>query len=575
MQPIILRADQQYIKECIYSDWNVSIKNVLAVKPTGSGKSIVISDIVLDGYLLGMRQAVIAHRNELVSQMSVHLARRGIPHRIISSKKTVKKITNKHRKLFGQSFVNPSAETAVIGVDTLVARKDELKEWCSQVDRWVIDEAHHVIGGVKIDQDGSPLKDKDGNPVWNTDANKWGKAVHMFPNAQGLGVTATPLRADGKGLGRDYDGVFDTMHVGLEMRALIEMGALSDYEIVCPTSDLTQFIEQEKVSKDGDWSVATRKKAAKKSRIVGDAVKAYCQYSYMKQAIVFATDVETAGDIASKFQAVGIRAAAVSAKTDQTVRDKYVEDFEAGKLQILINVDLFDEGFDVPACEVVIMARPTASFGKYKQMVGRGLRASQGKTYGLIIDLVSNVVRHGLPDKVVQWTLARRDKRGAQMKDPNDIDLTVCKSCTKPYEPFNRYCPYCGRYPPLPEPRERSIEMVDGDLSLLDRAKLEEMRKATAIESPGSVGNRVRYAVGAAAGKRHMDLQLLKIAQHDRLKEAIAQWAAVERTKGFEDYQIEKKFYLTTGVDVLTALDGSKSRQDFETLADRVEGWYL
>ena len=547
---IILRHDQQVLKSDVMNDWNRGAQNVLAVLSTGGGKSIIASDIVLDGFHMNKQQAVVAHRNELVGQMSIHIANRGIQHRIVGSAKTVTQITRQHRKKFGRSFVNPSARTAVVGVDTLVARTDELKQWAAQTDQWIIDEAHHVLR-----------------------ANKWGKAVELFPNARGLGITATPMRADGQGLGRQFEGVFDSMCVGLEMRPLIALGALADFEIVCPTSDID--VDSEEVGTSGDWSNVKLRAAAKKSHITGDAVNAYCQYSYGKQAICFATDVETAGEIAAKFNAAGIRAASLSAKTDENVREKYVDEFKDGRLQVLVNVDLFDEGFDVPACEVVIMARPTMSLGKYRQMVGRALRAMPGKRFGLIIDLVSNVMRHNLPDRVIPWTLSRRDKRGKQEADPDEIPLTVCKHCTKPFERFLTVCPHCGLAPPLPEPAGRTVAHVDGDLVLLDKATLDRMRAATVIESPGDIGRRVGAVVGRFAGVGVSNRQIEKIQAQTDLKDAIAQWAGIERHRGFSDSEIHKRFYLTLGVDVLTALAGSQTRQDFETLTAKVKGWYL
>lgn len=546
---IILREDQRQLKQSTIQDWNHGARNVLAVLSTGGGKSIIMSDIILDGARENKQQVVIAHRNELVSQMSAHVARRGIPHRIIGSTATVAQITRQHRALFGRSFVNPSAQTAVAGVDTILARKDKLAGWLQQTDRWFGDEAHHFLA-----------------------VNKWGKAVELMPHAQGLGVTATPLRADGQGLGREFDGVFDSMNVGMEMRQLIGIGALADFEIVCPKSDLE--VDPAEVSKSGDWSNQKLRKAAKKSHIIGDVVQAYCRYAYGKQAILFATDVETAGEIADNFNQHQIRAASLSAKTPFAVREKFINEFKSGKLQVLINVDLFDEGFDVPACQVVIMARPTASLGKYRQMVGRALRTAEGKEFGLIIDHVSNVVRHGLPDKYIAWTLARRDKRGKQEIDPDEVKLTVCNYCTKPYERFYCACPYCGKEPPLPEPSSRSIDMVDGDLILLDRAKLEEMRRATQLENPADIGARVAGAAGDFAGRGAVNRQMEKIEAHQRLKDAIAQWAGIQRHKGFDDRQIHKKFFLATGVDVLTALDGSRSRQEFETMAETIEKWW-
>lgn len=571
---IVLRQDQLTLKLSINKYWNDGISNVLAVLPTGGGKSIIVSDIVLDLYNLHQNVAVIAHRNELVSQMSAHLARRGIFHKIIASSTTIRQVTKQHRKEFGKSFINPSSRTAVVGVDTLIAREDSLRDWASQVNYWIIDEAHHCVGGKVLDANGNPVLDDKGCLIYNTSPNKWGKAVAMFIRAKGLGVTATPCRADGKGLGRDYDGLFDVMTVGVSMRHLIAINALADYEIVCPTSDLQ--IDDEEVSKDGDWSSNKLKKAAKNSHIVGDVILTYCGYAYWRQTIIFATDVETSNDIAKKFNDAKIPAASLSAETNPVVREKYIEEFKTGKIRVLINVDLFDEGFDVPACDVVIMARPTASLGKYRQMVGRALRYMPNKV-ALIIDMVSNVARHGLPDKYIEWTLARRDKRKSE-KDPNEIEWTNCLNkelpCLKPFEKFRTCCPYCGWVRPLPEPMVRTIKMVDGDLTLLSREKLAEMRAAMEMESPGSVQERVALAAGEFAARGALNKQLEKFAARDRLEAAIKQWAGIERYNGFTDGEIQKKFYLTLGIDVLTAMDGSQTRQQFEDLAIKVEKWY-
>lgn len=549
-QEIILHGYQQYLKSGIYHDWDAGNKNVLGVLPTGGGKSVIVSDIVLDGAKIGMTQAVIAHRNELVSQMSMHIANRGIPHRIVGPNSTIAQITRQHRKIHGQSFVNPSARTAVVGVDTLMARRDDLKDWAAQIERWIIDEGHHV-----------------------TKKNKWGYATEMFYRAQGLGVTATPVRADGQGLGRHHDGVFDSMVLGPSMRELITLGNLSDYEIVCPTSDLE--LHEEDIGASGDYTPKKLRAAAEKSRIVGDVVASYCRFAFGKKAICFATDVATAGKIAANFNAVGIRAASLSAETPTDIREKFTNEFKNGKLTVLVNVDLFGEGFDVPACEVVIMARPTASLGLYLQMIGRGLRVFMGKYYGLIIDHVSNVTRHGLPDKQRLWTLDRRDKRGKQEKDPEDIPLITCKSCTRPYERFRPACKWCGFVPPLPPPRERTIDMVDGDLMLLDRAKLEQMRQNMQLEAPADIAMRIGEKHGAIAGKGLMNRQIEKIGAQRELSDTIGVWAALERAKGRDDSESYKRFYITTGLDVLSALSVERSRQDYEQLTQTVKGWYL
>ena len=387
IQQKILRPDQLALKLGAYQGWQSGLKNILIQLATGGGKSVVMSDIVLDGHLQNLNQVVIAHRTELVAQMSIHIAERGIKHRIIAPKKVIRQITNMHRKLFnGFSYVNPEANCSVGGVDTIKARKKELASWAEQQHRWFIDEAHHVL---KL--------------------NKWGFVTKLFKNAFGLGVTATPERADGCGIGSHADGVFDHMVCGPTMRQLITAGSLCDYEIAIPESDYQ--IDDTAVGKDGDFTRKTMKDESERSKIVGDVVWNYMIRALGKKAIVFATDVETSIKMARQFNDAGILAASIDGTTPTEVRNDYIERFKDGRLTVLVNVDLFGEGFDVPAVEVVIMARPTASLAVYLQQFGRVLRTMAGKTYGLVIDHVSNWKRHGYPDKPKVWTLDRREKK--------------------------------------------------------------------------------------------------------------------------------------------------------------------
>mgnify|MGYP003574910756 FL=1 len=550
MNQIILRPDQFALKVGTYASWERGNRNVLLVSPTGGGKSIVVSDIVLDKDRLGAKQCVIAHRKELVGQLSMHVARRGVKHRIIGPKNVISEIVAEHRREFnGYSFVNPEANCSVAGVDTLVAREENLKKWAEQQDYWTIDEAHHVLR-----------------------QNKWGKAVRMFPRAYGLGVTASPRRGDGMGLGAHHDGVFHDMIIGLDQRTLINMGNLSDYEIVIPLSDF--HVNDEDFNKEGELSFTKGREASKRSHIVGDVVKEYIKYAYGKRGICFATDVETAGEIATSFNLAGIPAASVSSETPSDVRAEYIRRFRDGRLWMLVNVDLFGEGFDVPAVEVVIMARPTASLAVYLQQFGRALRTIEGKVYGLIIDHVSNYKRHGLPDKNHNWTLDRVDKREKREKDPEDIELVRCMECTKPYSRLFTCCPHCG-HEPIIEPLSRSQpEKIDGDLILLDRTKLEELRKATELESPASLALRVAQAAGANAAKAKVDQQIHKHQMQQRLRDAINQWAGIQRHKGRTDQESFRRFFIATGMDVLTSLSKDRTWQEYEKTAIKVEGWF-
>jgi len=537
------------MKADIYQAWNEGARNDAAILPTGGGKSVLVTDIVLDHVRLGQSTVVQAHRNELVSQMSVHVARRGIPHRIVGPDPMIRAIIAEHRREFdGRSFVQQDAITSVCGVDTLLSRKDSLTEWAQQQDLWITDEAHHLL-----------------------QANKWGKAVAMFPNARGLGVTATPQRADGMGLGAESDGVFHHMTLGPSMRELINMGFLTDYEIAVPVASFT--MDETDITASGDYSGEKMRTKARNSQIVGDVVANYCKFALGKRTICFATDVETAEKIAKNFNSFGIKAAAVSAKTHETVRTEMVRRFRDGSITVLVNVDLFGEGFDVPACECVIMARPTASLAVYLQQFGRALRVLVGKAFGLVIDHVENWKLHSYPDIPRKWSLDRREKRAKKDKDPDDMPLRRCTvdECGKLYLRFLPSCPHCG-FAPVPAGRN-GPEEVEGDLMLLDRDKLAEMRAAIELESPASVVSRVNFATGGRASNDLLDKQVLKHEAQQGLKNAFAQWAGMQRYQGRSDAESHRRIYYALGTDMLTTLHRDRSAADYEATRAIVQGW--
>ena len=247
-------------------------------------------------------------------------------------------------------------------------------------------------------------------------------AAALFPNSRGLLVTANTERADGKGLGRHADGLADTLVEGPGMRDLINQGYLSDYRIFAPPSDLN--LDGVEIGSTGDFKQNQLKLRIKKSHVVGDVVEHYKRLANGKQGITFATDVETATEIAAQFNAAGVPAEAVSAKTPDRLRVEISRRFERGEIKQLVNVDLFGEGYDVPAVEVVSMARPTESFNLFCQQFGRSLRILEGKTGAIIIDHVGNVMRHGLPDAYQAWTLDRREKGKRKKKEQAAADDT-------------------------------------------------------------------------------------------------------------------------------------------------------
>lgn len=565
-----LRPYQAEIKQCIYQAWGRKSRNVLAVLPTGAGKTVTFSDILRDH--VGASCAI-AHRQELVGQISLALARDGVRHRIIGPKSVVKLCVSQHMSELGKSYFDPSARCAVAGVDTLVRRKEELAHWLQSVTLWVQDEAHHVL-----------------------ETNKWGTAAAMFPNAKGLGVTATPTRADGKGLGRFSDGLFDGMTIGPGMRDLINDGYLTDYRIFAPPSDFIRP-DSEAVGSAGDFTLQKMTKAVRKSHIMGDIVVHYLRLASGKLGVTFVPDVETAHDVAAKFNAAGVPAEAVSAKTPDSERIAILRRFRNRELMQLVNCDLFGEGFDLPAIEVVSFGRPTESFGLYVQQFGRVLRlmlgkhlyatwddltseqrreqiASSTKPYGMIIDHVGNVSRHGLPDANRNWSLDRREKRGRNK--PNDVIPTwTCPHCTGVWERIYKVCqdPFCNNARPAPAARN-APEFVDGDLMELDPETLAQMRgDVDRVDMPVSE-HRAELAaknvpkIGQLAGvKRHVERQEAQKA----LRASIAWWAGYRRAEGCPDSESYRRFYFAFGVDVLTA-QALNTREAID-LADRINNY--
>lgn len=521
-----LRPYQAKAKEDIYGAWDQGFVNALAVLPTGAGKTVLFSEIIKEHQ---GASCAIAHRQELVSQISLALARDKVRHRIIGPKSVVKLCVNLHMLEVGASYYDPSSTCAVAGVDTLVRRGDELNGWLESVTLCVQDEAHHVL-----------------------ESNKWGTAFKMFPNAKGLGVTATPLRADGKGLGRHVDGLFDTMVEGPGMRDLIEMGFLTEYRVFAPPSDFVRP-GAEAIGTTGDFSHVKLKAAVKKSHIVGDVVTHYQRIAPGKLGVTFTDSVETATEIAAQFNAAGVPAAVVSAKTPDAERIAILRRFKNRELLQLVNVDLFGEGFDLPAIEVVSMARATESYALYVQQFGRALRLLDGKLFALIIDHVGNVERHGLPDARREWTLDRREKRG-KSKASDAIPVRACPACTAVYERIYNACPFCGH---IMTPAARSgPEQVDGDLIELDPAALAAMRGE--IEKVDMHPEAYRHElakkytplVGQLAGvKRHVATQ----EAQEALRGSIAWWAGYQRAQGRSDSESYRRFYFKFGTDVLTA----------------------
>jgi DNA repair protein RadD len=586
---IHLRPPQALLESQIYSAWGAGKPNVLAVSPTGSGKTVLFSKFIFDHQGAAV---VVAHRQELVSQISLALARNGVQHGIVAPQATCKMIAGIHLEELGRSYYNPQSLKRVAGVDSL-RNVNPADQWVQQVTLAVCDEAHHNLAD-----------------------NKWGRGLALFKNAKGLGVTATPNRADGKGLGRAFEGVYDDMVVGPSMRASIDSGYLTDYRIVCAQPTDLQ-LDDVPIGPSGEFNYERVRDAVHgSSRIVGDVVRTYLQYARGKLGVTFAVDVEEATKLAREYQANGVPAEIVTAKTPDRLRAQILRQFKRRELLQLINVDLFGEGFDLPAIEVVSFARPTQSFPLFCQQFGRVLRlmvspqlseawgdftdaqrlqhiSQSEKPVGLILDHVGNVFRHGLPDAATRhasWTLASRERRGSSgasdieplricaNPSPEALRMTtrhaggltyaqVCATigeaagidlgmlagpripCGQPFSRFKSTCPHCGF---KPEPAERSTpEQVEGVLAELSPEALAAMRGAIEQFDAGPIA--IPYgATGAISGALVKRARERREAQGE-LREAIAQWGGWYMSRGDTTPEQQRRFYYQFKVDVGSA----------------------
>lgn len=538
------RPDQWQFIGDVHQAWNQGARNVVGVASTGFGKTVCLSQIVEQH---PGASCVIAHRQELVGQVSLMLARYGIRHNVIAAEATRRAIAAAHIAEFGVCYYTPSARCAVASVDTLI-RADNLEAWAAQVTLWITDEGHHLV----LD-------------------NKWHRAISLFthPACHGLQPTATPERADGKGLGRPSlggSGVADAMVLGPSMRWLIDNGHLTPYRIICVKSDL-QMLE-EKVGASGDWSPEQLKRAAKKSRIVGDVVREYLRWAPGKRHITFAPDTDTAGAMTTAYRQAGVRAECLTGKTHDHMRRDILRRFERGELDEIVAVDIISEGFDLPAIEACSFARPSQSLGVVWQQFGRTLRTLPGKTEALIIDHVGNVLNPaiGLPDRPRTWSLANRDRAS---KKNDSIPMRVCVECFEPYERIYRECPHCGHYP---EPEGRgSPAQVDGEMAEMSpellaalQGRIDEATHSIDDERARLVAARSPH-VGVMSGVKHHAERLETL---NALRHAMALWGGRQRAAGLTDGQMQRLFFHRFGIDVMSAQ--ALKRADAQALLDRI-----
>ena len=378
MKEIKLFDYQEDMKERIEKALRLH-RSVMAQMPTGTGKTYLLT-AVIDSFVNGnpMEKVwIVAHRRELVSQID----------------ETVRKF----HSYFASNTSSLLSSVKAMSIQWLMRHYDEIEEEPGMI---VIDEAHHALA-------------KTYKEMWE-----------RFPKAKFLGLTATPCRLNGKG----FTDLFDILVQSWSVPEFISKGRLATYDFVSIKSDgVTQRLidSLQKRGADGDYQNKEMDMLLNKKPSIERLYQSLEEFGKDRKGIVYAINISHAQKITKLYQENGVKAIAIDSKTPAVERQQDIEAFKKGDIQVLVNVDIFSEGFDCPDVEFVQLARPTLSLAKYLQMVGRGLRVAKGKKNCVIIDNVGLYRVFGLPSQVWNWNAMFEGKLkvGKRKETPKDREF--------------------------------------------------------------------------------------------------------------------------------------------------------
>lgn len=375
-------------------------KGVFVQSPAGSGKSVVIAEIARLATEKENHVLFIVHRKELAEQI----------------KKT---------------FIKNEVDMDYVTIQTVIKAYNR-REKIPYPQLIITDETHH------------------------SRAKTYQKLYKYFSEAFRLGFSATPWRMNGKG----FADIYDTLVEGESVKWLIENNRLAPYRYFAENS-----IDRSHLKKNttGDYDAKSVEEEFKGSRIFGDIVRHYKKYADGQKAIAYAPTIVISEMIAGEFQKSGIKAVHCDGKTPKKEREKIMQDFRDNKIDVLCNVDLISEGFDVPDCSCVILARPTKSLVLFIQQSMRAMRYQPNKT-AIILDHVGNLFEHGLPDADREWTLKDRPGKGRKKSEPSTVKQ--CPDCMAWMDKKETKCSICG-HEFKTEPKDP--EFVDGELEEVNK----------------------------------------------------------------------------------------------------------
>ena len=357
---MILRDYQIEMLGRLHQVWQ-KCQSVMVQMPTGTGKTHLMAAVIREN--MEHHVLIVAHRVELIDQISQILDMFDVPHGLINRwTKNIDEVTRNHKVI-------------VASIQTLSRRIEDIDIQARTV---FIDEAHHAVA-------------KTYRLLWD----KW-------PKAKFLGLTATPCRLNQTG----FTDLFDTLIASDPIQDFIDKGWLSDFEYVSVTPDnwiVEKIAGLKKRGVDGDYQTKEMATVMDSPESIAHIFNSYMQYARGKKGIVYAINREHAQHISEYYVSKGVRCCWIEAKTPAEERQRLVDEYRNGRMDVIVNVDIFSEGFNCPEVEFIQLARPTLSLSKYLQQVGRGMRAIPGKDYVVILDQVGMYQTFGMPTEKRNW----------------------------------------------------------------------------------------------------------------------------------------------------------------------------
>ena len=381
------------------------------------------------------RVLVLGHTREIIKQTSVKLHENGIEHGIIQA----------------GFMTRPDMPVQVGSVQTLHARAIRGNRMeLPPADLILVDECHHAP------------------------ASSYRKIINAYQDATIIGLTATPCRGDGRGLG----GIFEAIVECPQVAELIEQKYLVRTNVFAPVNPNLTGVE----SRAGDYVESQLAERMDRADLVGAIVPHWLKYGHRRKTVCFATSVAHSIHIRDEFQKAGVRAEHVDGTMPKSERDAVLARLAAGDIQVISNCMVLTEGWDMPEVSCCILARPTKKMGLYRQMVGRVLRPASGKFNAIVLDHSGAVFRHGFVEDRVDWKLDPDTRSVApahafrQRADGYRSRLLECSQCSS-MRVAGEPCRHCGY---LPQPKPKAVVFREGDLAAVDRQR----RVAAAIADP-------------------------------------------------------------------------------------------